>query len=106
MKQKPTLIDLEAITERSQALLNAKYVDGPAAGEMLARTSARDVPSLIAEVQRLRAIYEAPAVIEAAADWLESQRDQTWNGSERRRSNYGRAASDLRRYAKQLGETA
>jgi len=42
--------------------------------------------------------------IEAAADWLEARRDQTWNGGVRRPSNFGRAAAELRIYAAELRE--
>ncbi|WP_295014821.1 hypothetical protein [uncultured Microbacterium sp.] len=40
--------------------------------------------------------------VEAAADWLEARRDATWNGGERRPSNFGRAATELRQYAADL----
>lgn len=40
--------------------------------------------------------------IERAADWLEARRDETWNGGERRPSNYGRAAADLRKHAAEI----
>lgn len=40
--------------------------------------------------------------IEAAADWLEARRDPTWNGGERRPSNFGRAAAELRIHAAEL----
>lgn len=42
--------------------------------------------------------------IEAAADWLDARRDQTWNGGQRRPSNFGRAAAELRIFATKLRE--
>lgn len=44
--------------------------------------------------------------IEAAADWLDARRDQTWNGGQRRPSNFGRAAAELRIYAAEQREAA
>lgn len=49
--------------------------------------------------QRQPAAVDVAAVIERAADWLASRREFTAYSTERRPSNYGRAADDLRRYA-------
>ena len=52
---------------------------------------------------RVRATADAQA-IEAAADWLDARREQTWDGGQRRPSNFGRAAAELRQYAASLRE--
>lgn len=52
------------------------------------------------------AVDIAVEAIESAAAWLESLRYETWNGGERRPSNYKRAADDIRRYAVKLKEKA
>jgi len=44
----------------------------------------------------------AASAVERAAEWLEARRDRTWNGGERRPTNFGRAASELRQYAAEL----
>ena len=41
----------------------------------------------------------AAAAVERAANWLDARRDATWNGGERRPSNFARAAAELREYA-------
>lgn len=53
-----------------------------------------------------KAVDIAVEAVESAAAWLESRRDETWNGGERRPSNYQRAADDIRKYAQKLREGA
>ncbi|ANJ26800.1 hypothetical protein [Agromyces aureus] len=42
--------------------------------------------------------------IDASADWLEAIRHETWNGGQRRPSNYRAAAADLRGHANDIRE--
>ncbi|MGH3703016.1 MAG: hypothetical protein ACRDT9_00165 [Agromyces sp.] len=44
------------------------------------------------------------AAVEAAADWLAAIRHETWNGGQRRPSNYRSAAGDLARHATEIRE--
>ena len=84
----------------------AEIVSDESSGGQTIKTDASASPLWTHYERHMTETSPEAAAIERAADWLEAQREQQWHGGERKINNYGRAATDLRRYAQEVREAA